>query len=88
MNDLPKVIRVQIRRVIDKMLIACLGCMVMNNPESEIKHKLVIKVRKSEDLFFYTKAHIAWKVALWMTLAHVSPVFKKNRSHDTFKVSK
>lgn len=59
MKDLPKVIRVQIRRVIDKMLIASLGCMVRNNLESEIKHIFVMKVRKSEDLFFYTKAHIA-----------------------------
>lgn len=31
----------------------------MSNPESEIKHKLVIKIKKSEDLFFDSKTYIA-----------------------------
>lgn len=52
--------------------------MVMNNPESEIKHKLVINIKKSEDLFFDSKTYIAWKVALLMT-SLLSPAFKKKK---------
>lgn len=47
MNYLPKIILVLIGRcVIDQILIACLGCIVMNNPETRIKHKFAIKIRK------------------------------------------
>ena len=60
MNDLPKVIHVSVgRHVIDQILIACLGCMVINNPDTGIKHTLFIKIRKSEGIFFYSEIDTA-----------------------------
>ena len=54
MNDLPKVVHVQVGRcVIDRSLIACLGCIVMKNSESGIKHKFIIKIRMSEGIFYF-----------------------------------
>lgn len=57
---MPKIILVLIGRcVIDQILIACVGCIVMNNPETRIKHKFAIKIRKPGGIFFYPKTYIA-----------------------------
>lgn len=48
------------RCVFDKILIVCLGCMVMNNLESGIKYKF-IKIRKLKGIFFYFKICVVKK---------------------------
>lgn len=78
MNDLPKVIEVPVGGCVNnEILFACLGCMAMNNIDTRIKHKLFIKIRKSEDILFYSGVYTAWKLPLLMTLVHVSPILEK-----------
>lgn len=87
MNDLPKVIHVLVRRcVIDKILIACLGCMVMNNPESGIKHKLVLKIKRSEGIFFLLEGIYCLRSTIIDDTCHVRPL--DNRSHAALIISK
>lgn len=58
MNDLPnvpKVIEVPVGECVNnQILFVCLGCMAMNNIDTRIKHKLFIKIRKPEDILFYS----------------------------------
>lgn len=58
MNDspnVPKVIEVPVGECVNnRILFVCLGCMAMNNIDTRIKHKLFIKIRKPEDILFYS----------------------------------
>lgn len=58
MNDspnVPKVIEVPVGECVNnQILFVCLGCMAMNNIDTRIKHKLFIKIRKPEDILFYS----------------------------------
>lgn len=56
MPKVPKVVEVPVGGCVNKqILFACLGCMAMKNIDTRIKHKLFIKIRKSEDILFYSR---------------------------------